>query len=115
MFLSPTPKSVYQLKAARKRCILLLHQLHGYKPNCKATRGELPIYFHGRTFLGRDEIFLVAVPSFLFSPFFCLPFLKAFSVEADTLYRYLTVLIFCDILYCDTINEIVIGLTLCAA
>lgn len=30
------------------------------------------------------------------------------------LYSYLTVLILCDILYCDPIDEIVIGLTLCA-
>lgn len=114
MFLSPTSKSVYQLKAARKRCILLLNQLHGQKPNCNATREKLSIYFHGRTFLRRYKIFLVALPSFLFSSFLCLPFLKAFSFDDDTLYSYLTVLIFCDILYCDTIDEIVIGLTLCA-
>lgn len=41
--------------------------------------------------------------------------LKGFWLfKVDTFYSYITVLIFCDILYCDTIDEIVIGLTLCA-
>lgn len=113
MFLSPISKSVYQLKASRKCCILLLNQLHGQKPNSNATRGKLSIYFHGRTFFRRYKIFLVAMPSFLFSSF-VFHFLKAFSFDADTLYSQITVLIFCDILYCDTIYEIVIRLTLCA-
>lgn len=53
--------------------------------------------------------------SFLFVSFLCLLILKGSQLfRLIFFYGYITVLIFCDILYRDTIDEIVIGLTPCA-